>query len=184
MLANNFYDLRPVHGEAALFDALHRYALDLARENKIFLAYMTANALRSRPPLGFFRGFVLIRDGEHANTFDLKLGALMPITELARVYALSVGCDDVNTVNRLRHSAAANALSREGAANLIDALEFIGTLRVRHQAQQIKNGEHPDNYIQPDKLSPLERGHLKDVFSLINTMQDALGARYQAARFT
>jgi len=184
MLANNFYDLRAVHGDAELFDELHQYALELVRENKIFLAYMTANALRSRPPLGFFRGFVLIRDGEHANTFDLKHGALLPITELARVYALSVGGDELNTVNRLRQAAAANALSREGAANLIDALEFIGTLRARHQAQQIKNGEPPDNYIHPDKLSPLERGHLKDVFSIITMMQDALGARYQAARFT
>ena len=34
-----------------------------------------------------------------------------------------------------------------------------------------------------DAPSPLERGHLKDAFSLINTMQESLAQRYQTERF-
>jgi CBS domain-containing protein len=75
-------------------------------------------------------------------------------------------------------------VSEEGAANLIDAMEFIGALRLRHQTQQLRRGESADNFLSPDTLSQLERGHLKDTFSLINTMQESLGQRYQAGRFT
>ncbi len=56
-------------------------------------------------------------------------------------------------------------------------MEFIGTLRMRHQVRQLREGKRADNFLSPDDLSPLERGHLKDAFSLINTMQESLGQR-------
>ncbi|SDY49959.1 CBS domain-containing protein [Allochromatium warmingii] len=74
-------------------------------------------------------------------------------------------------------------MSRDGAANLMDALELVATLRMRHQAEQLRHGEPPDNFLAPDALSPLERGHLKEAFVLINTMQESLGQRYQTGRF-
>jgi CBS domain-containing protein len=144
---------------------------------------MAANALKHRPPLGFFRNFVLIHGGEHDHTFDIKHRGIVPIVDLARVYALSAGLLETNTIERLRAAGETTALSSDGAANLIDAFELIGTLRMRHQAKQLKRGEQADNFLSPDQLSPLERGHLKDAFSLINTMQESLGQRYQAGRF-
>ena len=56
---------------------------------------------------------------------------------LARVLALSEGIAQINTSERLHAAAATNALSDEMGANLIDALEFIASLRIRHQADQI-----------------------------------------------
>jgi CBS domain-containing protein len=133
--------------------------------------------------LGFFRKFVLIHGGDHNHTFDIKHRGVVPIVDLARVYALSAGLGEINTLERLEAAAGTSALSKDGAANLVDAAEFIGTLRMRHQASQLKRGEKADNFLSPDDLSPLERGHLKDAFSLINTMQESLGQRYQAGRF-
>ena len=54
---------------------------------------------------------------------------------------------------------------------------------MRHQTEQLRQGQKADNFLAPDSLSGLERGHLKDAFSLINTMQDVLEQRYQAGRF-
>jgi CBS domain-containing protein len=155
----------------------------MSKKETIYIAYMAANALKHRPPIGFFRNFVLIRGGEHNQTFDIKHRGIVPIVDLARVYALSAGLDEINTVERLRAAGAARALSSDGAANLVDAYEFIGTLRMRHQAEQLKRGEMADNFLSPEELSPLERGHLKDAFALINKMQESLGQRYQAGRF-
>jgi len=183
MLSSVFFDLRPVLDPEGLFEEIHDTVLAHSKANRIFIAYMAANALKHRPPLGFFRNFVLIHGGEHDHTFDIKHRGTVPIIDLARVYALSVGIDDTNTLERLRAAAETDALSREGAANLIDAAEFIGTLRMRHQARQLRSGEKADNFLSPDELSPLERGHLKDAFILINTMQESLGQRYQAGRF-
>ena len=126
---------------------------------------------------------MLIHGGDHDHTFDIKHRGIVPIVDLARVYALSMGLDEINTLERLKAAAEVGGLSKDGAANLVDAVEFIGTLRMRHQAYQLKHGQMADNYLSPDDLSPLERGHLKDAFSLINTMQEALGQRHQAGRF-
>ena len=183
MLSSVFFDLRPIHDPEGLFGELSERIHTLSKAETIYIAYMASNALKHRPPLGFFRNFVLIRGGEHNHTFDLKHRGIVPVVDLARVYALSAGIDEINTIERLRAAGEVGALSDDGAANLIDAQEFIGTLRMRHQADQLKRGEKADNFLSPDDLSPLERGHLKDAFALINTMQESLGQRYQAGRF-
>jgi CBS domain-containing protein len=183
MLSSVFFDLRAVHDPEGMFEELHEYVLELCRANRIFIAYLVSNALKHRPPLGFFRNFVLISGGDHANTLDIKHRGIVPIIDLARVYALSAGLPEVNTIERLEASRKVKAVSRDGAANLIDALEFIGTLRMQHQTRQLRRGAKADNYLSPDSLSRLERAHLKDAFSLINTMQESIGQRYQAGRF-
>jgi CBS domain-containing protein len=183
MLSSVFFDMRPVFGDESLFQRLQTLVLEKGRKNRIFHAYMVANALKHRPPLGFFRNFVLISGGDHAKTFDLKHRGIVPIVDLARVFALSEGLDEINTIHRLEAAARTPAVSRDGGADLVDAYEFIATLRVQHQVRQIRGGQEPDNYISPDELSPLERSHLKDAFSLIASMQETLGQRYQAGRF-
>jgi CBS domain-containing protein len=183
MLASVFFDLRHLHGDESLLQKLQKKVLKHTQKNRIFLAYMTANALKHRPPLGFFRNFVLIHGGEHDNTLDLKHRGIVPVIDLARVAALSAGIPEINTLERLREAGKVNALSRTGAANLEDAFELIGTLRTQHQARQIRAGQQADNYLRPEELSPLERSHLKDAFGVIDTVQEALGQRYQAGRF-
>ena len=182
MLSSIFFDLRAVHGDRSLYDGLHREILAKSQKNRIFVAYMAANALQHRPPLGFFRQFVLIHDGEHDDTFDIKHRGIVPITDLARVYALSEGLEPVNTTERLRAAGASGAMSNDMAENLEDALEFIASLRIRHQAAQIRSGRKADNYLPPSSLSELEREHMKDAFKVIQTMQEALSSRYGAAR--
>lgn len=183
MLSSIFFDLRPVHGDHALFNRLQKKVLKWTQENRIFIAYMAANALQHRPPLGFFRTFVVIHGGKHDDTFDIKHRGIVPITDLARVYALSEGLMPVNTTDRLQAAMESGALSRDMGESLEDALEFIASLRIRHQADQIRRNAAPDNYLDPDKLSRLEREHLKDAFKVIQSMQSALEHRYQAGRF-
>ena len=183
MLSSIFFDLRPVYGDKSLFKKLQKKILQTSKENKIFIAYMASNALTHRPPLGFFRTFVLVHDGEHDDTLDIKHRGIVPITDIARVLALSEGLGETNTTDRLRAAAETSALSREMAENLEDALEFIASLRINHQALQIGRGEPADNYLPPGELSELERKHLKDAFNVIQEMQSTLDHRYQLARF-
>jgi len=180
MLSSIFFDLRPVTGTAELFTPLQQNILKKSQTNQIFLAYMMANALKHRPPLGFFRQFVLERGGEHDEALDLKHRGIVPITDIARVLALSLGREPVNTVERLQACAGSKMLSSEMAENLEDALEFIASLRIQHQANQIRNGRSPDNYVPPSELSELEREHLKHAFRVIQTMQETMAKRFGA----
>lgn len=183
MLSSIFFDLRPVHGDKELFTELQTEILTKTRSNGIFTAYMAANALQHRPPLGFFRTFVLIHDGAHDDTFDVKHRGIVPITDIARVFALNQGLKPVNTTERLLAAAETSILSREMCENLVDALEFIASMRINHQAEQIRKGIPIDNYLSPDDLSDLERRHLKDAFRVIQDMQETMDNRYQGGRF-
>lgn len=180
MLSSIFFDLRPVVGSDELFTPLQKMILEKSQVNRIFLAYMMANAMKHRPPLGFFRQFVLEQGGEHDETLDLKHRGIVPITDIARVLALSLGKEAVNTVERLRACAGSNVLTNDMAENLEDALEFIASMRIQHQADQIRNKRPTNNYVPPDDLSELEREHLKHAFKVIQTMQESMIKRFGA----
>lgn len=175
-------DFRPLWGDESLYEPFHRHFLQEASNNPLLLAGLASQIVKSRPPIGFFRDFVLIHGGEHANTFDLKRGGLTPIVNLARLHALAAASPELSTRHRLRAAAEAGVLSQEGADSLRDALDFIGALRIRHQVGQLQADQPPDDYIPPDRLSSLERTQLKDALRVINIMLDALAQRYQTDR--
>lgn len=180
MLSCIFFDVRVVYGEESLLRNIQTKILCLTKSNQLFLAHMTANSLLHRTPLGFFRDFVLVDDGEHKDTLDLKHSGIVPIIDLARIYALAEGLKTVNTQRRLKEAAGSPSLSKDGAANLLDAFEFISDLRMEHQAEQIRKGVAADNFLSPKSLSRLQRAHLKDAFKIVQTMQEFLSQRYDA----
>lgn len=183
MLSSIFFDIRVIAGDKKLLSNILQKVSSETKSNQLFLAHMTANALQHRTPLGFFRDFVLIDEGEHKDTLDLKHKGLVPIIDMARIYALAEGLEAVSTTERLEKAAGSASLSEDGAANLLDAYELISRLRVEHQARQIRKGENADNFLSPKKLSRLERAHLKDAFKVVQTMQESLSQRYHAGHF-
>lgn len=175
MLASVMFDLRPIGGDTRLFEALHSETLAAARDNSIFVAHMIRNSLKHTPPLSLFRNFALIRSGEHKNMLDLKHSGVVPVVDLGRVYALQGASEAVNTTDRIEAARDSGVLSKSGAHDLLDAYGLIAEIRLRHQAEQIRAGKAPDNFMAPGKLSDLERSHLRDAFMVIKTMQSYLG---------
>jgi CBS domain-containing protein len=177
-LAVNFLDPRTVWGEDGLRQRLMAEILPLCMKAKVFQAYLAAHALGNQPPLGFFRGFVLARSGEHEGMVDLKRRGLLPIVDLARLYAVTAGVETVSTQQRLDDASQNGALTPDGADTLQFAFEFIWMLRARHQAEQLRGRSAVDNFVSPDALTPMERRHLKDAFTGIAAMQRSLSAAH------
>jgi CBS domain-containing protein len=175
MLASVMFDLRAIAGEASLFENLQEEVLAQAKKNSIFVAHMISNALKHTVPLGLFRGFALIRSGEHKNTIDLKLSGVVPVVDLGRIYALLGSLEEAGTRDRIEGARAGGVISESGAHDLLDAYDLIAETRLRHQAAQIAGGKSPDNFMNPADLSELERNHLRDAFMVVKTMQSALG---------
>jgi CBS domain-containing protein len=173
-LAANFFDMRTVWGEDDLRAAVMADVLPLCPEAEVFLAYMAAHAIGNRPPIGFFRKFVLIRSGEHEGTLDLKMQGLLPIVDMARLFALRAGVPAVGTLRRLSAAAGTGCLSEDGADSLKASFDFIWSLRARHQAAQLRRNRGVDNFVAPDELTVVERRLLKDAFTAISAMHDAI----------
>jgi len=178
MHASIFFDMRSITGAPELAQALRESVLEKARKNTIFLALMCNNSLENSPPLGFFKTFVLEKDGDHKSELDLKKRGTIPIVDIARNYSLSAGLQEVTTVERLKAIDASGLMSNALASSLIDALEFIAGIRLESQGNQYRSGNTVDNYLDPRSLSPLMRHQLKDAFHLVRKAQAAMKARF------
>ncbi|MBM1218685.1 cyclic nucleotide-binding/CBS domain-containing protein [Ponticoccus sp. SC2-23] len=176
MLASVMFDLRPIGGDESLFGSLRDDTLRAAAKNSIFTAHMISNSLKHQPPLGLLRGLATIRSGDHRNQLDLKHNGVVPVVDLGRVYALQGQLTVANTRARLEAARKAGILSKSGGADLLDAYDLIATMRLDHQARQIKAGEKPGNHLDPSVLSDFERSHLRDAFVVVKTMQSAVGS--------
>jgi CBS domain-containing protein len=183
MLASVMFDLRPICGDFSLAESVMSDNLERARQNSIFIAHMVSNALTHKPPLGLFGNLTTTKAPDGRSAIDMKHAGVVPIVDIARVYALTAGISEVNTNLRLEAGRTAAVLSENGARDLLAAFEFIALTRLRHQAKQIRAGKKPDNFLVPNELSPLERTQLKDTFQVVKTIQSALSnARQIGAR--
>lgn len=182
--ASIFFDLDGVAGETGWVDALAAQVARLAQGNARFLACMARNALQRTPPLGFFKDFVVESDGRHTEAINLKRRGTAPLVDLIRVHALAIGSTARNSYARLDDIVAAGILPRGRGPDLHDALDFIATVRARHQADDIAADREPDNSIEPAMLSDFERRTLRDAFRVLADAQRFLKFRYQPGRAT
>jgi CBS domain-containing protein len=179
MHSSIFFDMRCVHGDKELVDALQEYAIGRAKRNRIFRRFMAANVLGHRPPIGFFRRFVQEDDGSHSEGLNLKHRGIVPIIDLVRMRALEAGVREANTFRRMELAVAAGTMNEGDAKSLKDALRLISRIRLAHQADQMTQGREPTNFVPPDELSPLMRRTLKAAFMLVVEAQSGLAIRYQ-----
>lgn len=177
-----FFDIDGVAGETRWADQLRYFVVKQAAASPRFLACMARNAMNRTPPLGFFKNFVMEKDGKHNNTINLKRRGTAPLTDLIRVHALAAQSVAQNSFDRLNDIADAGILNRSQVSDLRDALEFIASVRMRHQALDIEAQRRPDNSIEPEQMSHLEQNHLKDAFQILSNAQKYLPIRYQANR--
>jgi CBS domain-containing protein len=153
-----------------------------ARVDHLFLRRLARTALDFRPPIGFRGSFVVLKEGEHAGHLDLKRRGLMPIVDLARLFALAGGVTARRTLDRLRAAHDEGVIDGETRSGLEEAYRVILHFRVEHQARQLEVGKDPDNFVDPGELGPIERARLKDAFRLIAHVQREVARRYSISR--
>jgi CBS domain-containing protein len=172
--ASIFFDFRLGYGDEALITELRAFLFDALKGWVGFLRHLTENALHFKPPLGFFRNFVVESKGEHRDKFDIK-AAMTPIVDFARIYALQSQVDATNTLERLSHLRINETLSQDEYEEIEKAYSFLMQLRfVRQIAAVIEEKSKPDNYINPKKLTRIEQKMLKEIFVRIERFQGKL----------
>jgi len=182
MYSSIFFDLRCIFGDQTLLNKLHDEIKKMITENKMFLAFMSANSTQNKPPLGLFRRFVLEKHGSETKALNMKKRGIMPCTDIARVFALDAGVSQINTRERFRLAYDKKVISKEAYRDLTDAYDFLSMVRLKHQVLKIRNQQEADNYVEPIELSSLERRHLKDAFEIVSTYQDVLSNKYNQGR--
>ncbi len=175
-----FFDFRPMYGEVSLSDSLRDSLISMLKDQKVFLGYMANMAIKNRPPIGFLKTFVVEKSGEHKDELNLKVKGIAPIVDIVRLFALEKGIKETSTLERINALRGKHTIVQEYAEELEQAFEFIMLLRIQLQYEQIKSGRTPDNFINPNKLSSLEKKSLKEAFNLISKIQDMIIELYKS----
>lgn len=176
--SNIFFDLEAVSGQSDFVEQLRELIAAKASDNNRFLAMMARNSLNRTPPLGLFRTFVMEKDGEQKNIINIKGRGTAPLTDLIRVHALACGSTAQNSFDRLDDIGKTRLMPPESLEKLRHALEFLSLARIRHQALDLQEEREPNNYIEPENVSPAERYALKDAFQILSNAQNFLRYRY------
>ncbi|MCG8565614.1 MAG: DUF294 nucleotidyltransferase-like domain-containing protein [Desulfobacterales bacterium] len=176
--AGIFFDFKGGYGHLELAEELRQYLFDSLGAWSGFLRNMTENALEFRPPLGLFGKFQVASKGSKKNTIDLKY-AQLPIIDVTRVYALKYKINTVHTPTRLFRLYTRHALTAREYQDILQSYQFLMKLRFRRQITAVTDeGRSPDNDINPDNLSHLDRHRLREVFKLIEKFQQKLGIEF------
>ena len=174
-------DFRTLYGDLALGEALRDHLSGLIQGQKVFLGHIANLAVRNKPPIGFLKSFVVEKDGAHKDELNLKLKGLEPLADIARLFSLERGVRETSTLERLEVLRESNTIVQEYADEFGHAFEFMILLLIHHQHAQISRGEAPDNFINPNNLSNLEKRSIKEAFTLIEKIQARLIERYKQA---
>lgn len=173
--ASIFFDFRGIYGNMGLVNDLRSYLFDNLGEWKGFFRNLTENALYFKPPIGFFRNFVVESKGRHRHVFDIK-SAMMPIVDFARIYSLKHNISATNTQERLLQLYRGKFINRHQYNELDQSYSFLMQLRfVRQITAIIKEETVADNYVNPKKLSRIEQTMLKEIFKRTERFQAKLG---------
>ena len=164
-----------------LISELRKYLFDSLVGWAGFFRHLTENALHFKPPIGFFRNFLLEPKGEHKDSFDIK-SAMMPIVDFARIYALKHKIQETNTQERLYQLYLKKVLSLQDYNEIEQAYCFLMQLRfIRQITSVIDENKKPDNYVNPKKLSSIEQTMLKEIFKRTEKVQTKLSFEFTGA---
>jgi CBS domain-containing protein len=166
-----FYDFRPIHGKVSLGEDLREFLIKALAGKKLFLGYMANKVLEFTPPIGFFKTFVVEKSGEHKDQFDLKVKGITPLLNAIRFFSMEKGLKETGTLERLEALRKSHSIVRDHFEEIEHAFEFVMLLRIHHQFEQIQQGLPPDNFINPNELSNLEKKTLKESFNLMSRIQ-------------
>ena len=169
--ASIFFDFRSGYGHGEFATELRDFVIRRAGQEEVFLRFLAAHSLETKPPISFFKNFMVEKDGAHKNQLDIKKRGLAPFSDFARILALKAGLAETNTLDRLEALARQDRIPSDLYGDMCDAYEFLLQLRLVHQLEQAELGQDLDNYIEPGRLSEVEKRTLKESFAVIGRMQ-------------
>ncbi|MBF0315407.1 MAG: cache domain-containing protein [Oligoflexia bacterium] len=154
-----FFDMRTVYGENSFAEKLKKIFFNLTKDNEIFFLNLANSLLQTKPPIGPF-GFQF----ESAESINIK-NALIPLSNLAKLYSLKNKIYEVNTLERLHCLQLAGIISRSGHDELVVAYEILMQLRLKNQMEMFEKSRLPDNLLAVNDLTQLEQTMLKKILS-------------------
>jgi CBS domain-containing protein len=175
MLCTIFFDYGMVYGDRMLVLKMTESIYKSIAQHEIFLNFLGVNAVKTPPPLSFFRNFLVEASGEYKNQFDVKARALMPLVDAARLLILFHNQKDCNnTIARYERLLSLEPQNRDLYEACIGAFKTVSRFKTLQGMKRSDSGR----YVDLDALSKPDRLRLKTSFKPIKDIQELLMVRF------
>jgi CBS domain-containing protein len=171
MDAQVFLDFRRNAGEKRLVEELRKHLARLAIEYPGFIRLLAEQVVDVPVPLGFFKNFIVEKNGEHKNGLNIKMFGLVPLVTCIKLLAWRENLSDTNTLRRISALVRKGTLKRDAAEFLEQAFETFLTLKIRNNLADWEQGKEPSNYLKPASLSTRQKQLLKEAFLAVSDLQ-------------
>lgn len=176
--ATIYFDYRPLFGDLSLAQALRRELLALTQDHDAFQRFLAVNALDVAPPVGVLRDFVTTTAAGKRPGIDLKKFGARLFVDVARILALADGCAETSTVARLRSAGPAWGIQRAEIDSAVQAFAELQRIRMAWQQQSDAVDEDGANFLDPDRLTRLDRKILHEALRQAQSLQLRLKQTY------
>jgi PAS domain S-box-containing protein len=178
--ASIFFDLRGIYGDYMLVESLKRHVAKTVQEKRAFLSSMAQSVSNYKSPVGVFGNIVGTDTSSKSTNIDIKM-ILMPVIKFSRLYTLKYGYDETNTLARIKRLYEEEVISKIMYEELSLSYNYLMQLRFRFQSADILKGQEPNNTIDVTRLTQIEIGTLKKVFSEVNSIPTKVNADFKTS---
>lgn len=175
-----FFDFRAVYGERSLAGRLREHVNKAARDKAVFFYHLSQTVTRFKSPVGMFGQIVGEHDSSDSNIIDIKK-LLLPVSGFARIYALKLGVKQTGTIQRLERMKKDKAVQEQLLDEIIQSYKTLMSFRLSNQARQVMEGREPDNNLDVNSLTDIEKSTLKKVLTVINDIMITLKSDFKGS---
>ena len=173
MVMGTFFDLRPGYGSCELFAELKEHIQNSFQHHPALSALLARECMQYKIPLGMFGKIITEEDENEGSRLNLK-PPLRVLVNLVRLYALSNGIAESNTILRLRTLRDKSILSEQFCRGIEFAYDFLNRRLFASQIMAHIRHEPPSSGIDLNPLSEIEIAVVKMVFNEITNFQNRL----------
>jgi len=170
---NKILDARAIYGDTSIVEALKNRVYRQIRDKEKYRAYVLGERSKQKSPIGFFKKFVVYDHGEQMEKLNAKEKGSSHIVSSVRAMAIAHNIKETSTIERLKILEKRGFINQDLMINSVSALEFLLHLLMQSQLKKKELNQKIDNFIDPAKLSLLEKRTLKEAFLVIEPLQNA-----------
>ncbi len=168
-----FFDFRGLYGDHRFVDELREHIAGRAENKAAFLYNLVQNTLSFKVPIDFFGKIAVESGGDHPDTFNIK-HVMAQIIGFARIYAINYSIEPTNTLKRIDILLEKKVLNKATHEEITEAYNYLMQLRFRHQVSMIDRGEPPDNHVNINELTHMEKELFEKIFGQVSRLRKRL----------
>ena len=170
-----FYDALCVSGDIEIIKELKNYLFKISSNSQSFYTNFARVINSFDVPLGFFDGFVFnSKDEKHKDEIDIKRGGIFIIVQGIRSLSIQNRVLNTNTIKRINSLKELKVLDDESAKELIMAFNILNSLKLKASLEKLDKKEKIDNFVNPNRLTIMEKDLLKETFKIVNKLKKRL----------